>query len=484
MNETIPTSGSVLWLEEAMAGDDQPACPPLVGDVGADVCIVGGGYLGLWAAIEILEQAPETRVVLLEAQACGFGASGRNGGWVTGWHDELDQLISRFGIEEGLRLAECSSRAIDRLEEICDTYGIECRLRRRGATKVAVTPVQVGKWRPAVAACETYGRGKLYVEVDGAELRRRTGSPLPLSGATQTDGATVQPALLARGLRRVALRLGARIHEGTPMVSLDRGAPSRVRTVAGSVVADQVVLATGASMAAIRELRRAIVPVGSSIVVTEPLGERLLSRPFANGEAFGDQRMSVHYMQVTPDGRLVFGRGGGPLGAAGRVHGEHWYDPRTLRSVARDLRRWFPDLADARITHAWSGPVDRAPAHLPFIGMLGDHGNIHYATGISGNGVGPCSYLGRVLSRIVLGVDDEDTRSSLTRGPSEYLPPEPVRSVGGFVVRAAVEYVEDAQERGRRLNVNATLRKLIATTTPRLLEPRLWARRGEMNGRR
>src|SRR5205823_2589616 len=146
-------------------------------------------------------------------------------------------------------------------------------------------------------------------------------------------------------------------------------APSRVRTVAGSVVADQVVLATGASMAAIRELRRAIVPVGSSIVVTEPLGERLLSRPFANGEAFGDQRMSVHYMQVTPDGRLVFGRGGGPIGAAGRVHGEHWYDPRTLRSVARDLRRWFPDLADARITHAWSGPVDRAPAHLPFIGM-------------------------------------------------------------------------------------------------------------------
>ncbi|TDD83462.1 FAD-dependent oxidoreductase [Saccharopolyspora karakumensis] len=473
MKDKIPASGTVYWLEQAMEADDQPACPPLSGNITADVVIVGGGYLGLWTAIDILENAPETRVVLLEAQSCGFGASGRNGGWATGWHDELDVLVRRFGVEEACRLAERSAWAIDRIGEVCDTYGIECDLRRQGATKAATTDVQMGKWQSALDACQQLGRSKYYVEVDGQELRRRTGSPLPLAGVSQTDGATLQPALLARGLRRVALKLGATIYEGTPMISLDRGYPARVGTPAGSVLAERVVLATGAWMASIPELRRAIVPIGSSIVVTEPLGERLLSRPFGNGEGIGDLRMSVHYMQVTPDGRLLFGRGGGPLGRAGQVQPALWHDPRTLRSIERDLRRWFPDLADARITHGWSGPVDRSPGHFPFIGKLGDHGTVHYATGLSGSGVAQSALLGRTLAHIVLGIEDDDTRSPITRGPVEYLPPEPFRSVGGLAVRAAVEYVEEAQERGKRLNVNGVLRKLIATTTPRLLEPRL-----------
>jgi glycine/D-amino acid oxidase-like deaminating enzyme len=464
--------GGVWWLEEAMALDAGRACPPLSGDVHADVCIVGGGYIGLWTAIELLEQAPDVRVVLIEAQGCGFGASGRNGGWATGWHDELDVVIKRFGVEEGLRLAGRSSWAIDRVAELCEEWDIDCRIRRRGATKAAVTRAQVGKWRSVLELCDRRGRGSLYQEIEGEELRERTGSPLPLAGVSQTDGATLQPALLVRGLRRVALELGARIYEGTPMIALQRDAPCHVRTPAGTVTADQVVLATGAWMARVRELRRAIVPVGSTIVVTEPLGDRLLSHPFADGQAIGDGRLTVHYMQVSTDGRLVFGRGGGPLGPAGRVRPSHMHDPRTARSVVADLRRWFPDLADARITHAWGGPVDRSPGHLPFTGRLGDEGQVHYASGLSGNGVAPSAFLGRVVARTVLGIDDEDTRSPLTAGPPAYLPPEPVRSVGGVLVRTAVESVEAAEERGHSLHLNGVLRKLIATTVPAWLEPR------------
>ncbi|WP_051574436.1 FAD-binding oxidoreductase [Mycobacterium sp. URHB0044] len=478
--DSVPLNGAVYWLDEALAIEDQPACPPLVGEVTADVCIVGGGYLGLWTAIEILEQAPDTRVVLIEADGCGFGASGRNGGQTTGWHDELDVLIRLYGVEEGLRLAQRSSWAIDRVVDFCDQYEIDAHIRRHGMTKAAVNKYQIGKWRNAVQACDDHGRGDLLVEVDGLELRRRTGSPLPLSGATQTDGATLQPALLARGLRRVALQLGAKIYEGTPMAGLSRSQPAQVRTTAGCVTADQVVLAIGAWMGQVRELRRAFVPIGSSIVVTEPLGKRLLDRPFANGSGFGDQRLSVHHMQVTPDGRLIFGRGGGPLGPAGKITPSVLYDPRSMRSIAKDLRRWFPDLADAKITHAWSGAVDRAPSHLPFLGHLGDHSNIHYASGISGNGVAPTAYLGRVLGRMVLNMEDADTRSPLTHGPTEYLPPEPFRSVGGAVVRAMVERIENLQEMGLRLNVNKPMKKLISTTTPRLLEPRLWGR-GDAN---
>lgn len=478
MKEVVPLNGSVYWLDEAMADDDQPPCPPLVGDVNADVCIVGGGYLGLWTAIEILEQAPETKVVLVEGQACGFGASGRNGGHATGWHDELDVLIKQFGVDEGVRLAGRSSWAIDRVIDFCSEHGIDARIRRHGMVKAAVTPMQIGKWRSAVSACKAHGRGELLVEVDGEELRRRTGSPMPIAGTVQTDGATLQPARLVRGLRRVALQLGAQIYESTPMTGLDRTSPCRVRTQAGCVTAGQIVLATGAWMGSVRELRRAFVPIGSSMIVTEKLGQRLTDRPFANGQGFGDHRMSVHHMQVTTDGRLAFGRGGGPLGRAGRVNPAVLYDPRSMRSIARDFRRWFPDLADAKIDYAWSGPVDRAPSHLPVVGKLNKTGTVHYATGISGNGVAPCAYLGRVLGRTVLSMHDADTRSPLTRGPVGYLPPEPLRSIGGVVVRAAVENLEDAQERGLSLNLDPALKRLISTTTPRALEPRLWGRRG------
>ena len=471
--DPIRYGGSVWWLDEAMGIDPGTPCPPLSGDVHADVCIVGGGYTGLWTAIEILQEAPETRVVVLEAGSCGFGASGRNGGWVSGWHDELDALIKRFGTEEGLRLAARSAWAIDRLEAFSGEWDIDCHFRRNGAYKAAVTKAQIGSWRPVVELCREHGRGTYYEEVSGEEVRRKIGSKMPLAAVCQTDGGTLQPALLARGLRRVALELGARIYESTPMIGLDRGTPCCVRTPAGSVVADRVALAAGVWMARMRELRRAIVPVGSSILVTEPLS-RLAALPAAQtGEGVGDRRLTVHYIQVTADGRLVFGRGGGPLGPRGRVLPEHMHDARTLRSMVSDMHRWFPDLKTARITHAWSGPVDRAPGHLPFLGHLGDHENIVYASGLSGQGVGQCAFIGRVLGRLALGIDDEDTRSPMTWGPPAYLPPEPLRSLGGALVREAVERVEEAEElHGRSLHLNRVFKRLIKVTVPAWLEPR------------
>jgi glycine/D-amino acid oxidase-like deaminating enzyme len=215
------------------------------------------------------------------------------------------------------------------------------------------------------------------------------------------------------------------------------------------------------------------VPVGSSILVTEPL-ERLARLPAAvRGEGLGDRRLTVHYMQITAEGRLAFGRGGGPIGPFGRVLPEHMHDERTLRSMLADLHRWWPELRTARITHAWSGPVDRAPGHLPFLGYMGDHGNILYASGLSGQGVGQCAFIGRVLGRMALGIEDEDTRSPLTWGPPAYLPPEPLRSVGGALVRAAVERVEEAEElHGLSLRLNPLFRRLIKVTVPQWLEPR------------
>jgi glycine/D-amino acid oxidase-like deaminating enzyme len=468
----ISRAGSVLWLEEALAADPGQPCPPLAGTTRADVCVIGGGYTGLWAAIEITEQSPDARVVLIEREGCGFGASGRNGGWATGWHDELDGLIAHFGEADALHLATRSAWAIDRLESFSEEHEIE-GFRRRGALWTATSRVQLGSWDGAVAACARHGRERYLEVLDGENLRTRTGSPLPLAGVRHTDAAAVDPAKLVRGLRRVALERGVRIHEGTPMVSLEHQPSLHVLTPAGRVDADRVVLATGVYSGGIRELRRAFVPVGSQIIATEPIPERLAGLGWASGELFGDSRLMVHYAQVSPDGRIIFGRGGGAIGPAGRVLPSHLHDPKRTQIVIDDFRRWFPDLADVAITHAWGGAVDRAPTHLPFAGRLTSSPDVVYALGYSGNGVAPSALLGRIAGRMALGIEDEDTTSPIAKGPLGYLPPEPLRSVGGALVRAAVELAERAEDRGSRWKLSKPLRPLVSATVPRALEPRL-----------
>jgi glycine/D-amino acid oxidase-like deaminating enzyme len=473
------TVGPVFWLEQAMADGPGEPCPPVAGTVRADVCVVGGGYVGLWAALEARERAPDARVVLVEADACGFGASGRNGGWATSWHDELHDLVARFGPAQGAWLAEQSTRAIDRLEEVAGAEGIDCHLRRAGALWAATSEAQRGAWEAPMAAARAAGREGFVEHLGAEETRRRSGAAVVVDGALHTDAAAIQPALLARGLRRVALRRGVRIFEGSPMLRLERSRPAAVVTPAGRVEADQVVLALGAWASGVRELRRAVVPVGSHIVLTEPVPELVERLGWTGGELLGDARMLVHYAQVTRDGRIAFGRGGGAIGAFGRVGVGHMVDPATVDVVAADLRRWFPVLRDVRITHAWGGAVDRAPGHLPFAGALGDHGNVHYATGFSGNGVAPSAFLGAILGRLALGVRDDHTTCALVSGPPGYLPPEPLRLLGGVVVRDAVRRAEAVEERGGRPGpVTAALRRLVWFTVPPALEPRMRGRGG------
>jgi glycine/D-amino acid oxidase-like deaminating enzyme len=241
------------------------------------------------------------------------------------------------------------------------------------------------------------------------------------------------------------------------------------------VKAGQVVVALGAWAAGLRELRRAIVPVGSHIVLTEPIPDRIAQLGWTGGELLGDTRLLVHYAQVTRDGRIAFGRGGGAVGPFGRVLPSHGVDRESVEVVAGSLLRWFPQLADVRLTHAWGGAVDHAPGHLPFVGELGDHGNVHYGVGFSGNGVAPSAFVGRILGRRALGLQDELATCALVTGPPGYLPPEPFRSLGGVMIREAVQRAEAAEEQGVAAGrVDATLRRLLRFTMPRALEPRLW----------
>ena len=453
----------VLWLEQALADGPGTPCPPLAGRARADLCVVGGGFAGLWTALEA--RAHGADVVVLEAESCGFGASGRNGGWMTSWWDELDALEARFGAADARWLAARSSEAIDRVQQVTEAEGIDCGLRRGGALIAATAPAQLTR-------LPTAHEGPVR-QVDADELRRRTGAAVGLAGVELSDGAAVHPARLVRGLRRLALRRGVRVFEGTQMRALERGRPPRVITSAGRVEAGAVVIALGAWVARLREVRRAVLPVASHIVATEPIPERIEQLGWTGGELLGDPRTLVHYSQVSPDGRIVFGRGGGVFGSAGRVVGRHFADPAAVRDVEAGLRRWFPTLGDVRITHAWGGPVDHAPGHLPWVSELGDGGTVHYAAGFSGNGVAPSAFVGRILGRRALGMDDELTRCALVGDPPGLLPPEPLRTAGGYLVRDAVRRAEAREEQGDRPDaVTDRLRRLVWFTVPGALDPR------------
>ena len=434
-----------LWLEEALAVHDGGPAAALEGEQTADVCIVGGGYTGLWTALRIKELEPGCDVAIVEADVCGAGASGRNGGFLTTWWSKLGTLIKACGEEEGMRIARASEEAVDSIEAFCSEHDIDAHFRRGGWLWVATAPAQVGIWESAIQECERHDVHE-FVRLTPDELHEHIDQPTHLAGAFEPRTATVHPAHLVRGLRRVALERGVRIYENSPMLSLRRAGRPRVRTPDGEITAGTTALALNAWAAAIPELSRAIVPVTSDLVATAPDHALLERMRWTRAEAIADARLMVHYYQATRDGRIVFGKGGGSLAYNAKIGDDFNHAPRRSAWVAQHMHRILPATVGAEITHTWAGPVARTDDGLPIFGHLAD--NVVHGGGYSGNGVGPSWVGGRILASLALGRSDEWSSAGLVRDPGRAFPPEPVRYLGGRVVREAVRMMEEAEDRG------------------------------------
>ena len=441
-----------LWLQEALAAEGEATSAELREAVRADVCVVGGGYTGLWTALRLRELEPGAAVVLLEADLCGGGPSGRNGGFALSWWPKIETLVKRVGKEEALRLVRASAEAVAELGAFCEREGIDAHFRRSGWLWTATSPAQLGAWEGAVTAAENAGE-RPFAAVSAEEAERRTGSPVHLGAIFEAGAATVQPALLARGLRRVAVERGIRVFERTPMVELDRE-HGRVRTPSGSVEAGAIVLAAGAWLAGIPELKPAVVAVSSDMVATAPIPDHLEEAGWTGGEAISNSRLMVHYYRTTNDGRVAFGQGGHRHVFGGRVDDGFFGEtpPATRRVIEQDLARLVPFAHDAAVTHAWGGPIDRTVDGLPFFGRLPGTVPIVYGVGYSGNGVAPSLTAGKILASSALGHDDEWSGCGLNRGVHGRFPPEPARYLGAFVVRAAVRRKEGREDDGRRVD--------------------------------
>jgi putative aminophosphonate oxidoreductase len=439
-----------LWLQEALAAEEDAEPSELRATVDADVCIVGGGYTGLWTALRILELEPGASVALLEADICGGGPSGRNGGFALSWWPKVETLVKRVGREEAARLARLSESAVGELGAYCEREGIDAHFTQGGWLWTATSQAQIDSWQEAVDLAAQLG-AEPYQLLSAEEVCERTGSPIHLGAAYEANAATVQPALLARGLRRVALAKGVRVFERSPLVDLDRDA-GIARTPAGGVKAPTIVLALGTWLASFRELQRAIVPVSSDMIATEPIPERLREAGWTGGEAISDCRLMVHYYRTTRDGRVAFGRGGGRLAFGGRVNSEFDYNERQTRVLREELPRLVPCAAGVPTTHAWGGPIDRTTDGLPFFGQLPGRARVLFGAGFSGNGVAPSLVAGRILASSALARDDEWSACGLNRGVAGRFPPEPVRFVGGLVVREAVRRKETREDEAKSVD--------------------------------
>jgi glycine/D-amino acid oxidase-like deaminating enzyme len=434
------------WLDEA--GPAEPA-PALEGEHSADVVVVGGGYTGLWTAWHLKRLEPEARIALCEAGICGEGPSGRNGGFVNALWFSLPAMRRRFGDVATAEVARAAQDSVEEIGRFCAEQEVDAWFRQAGYLQVSSAPAWDSAWEPALAACRELGFGDACRSLSEAEVRSRCESPVFRAGALYPGAATVQPARLARGLRRHVIASGVSVFEHSPARAVRRdGATVRAEGERGRIVAGSAVIASGAALAGLPRMRRRLTLTSSHMVITEPVPELLEQIGWTGGECITDSRALIHYFRTTPDGRIAFGWGGGRVAYGARAGGRAELDPALIAQVETHLVRFFPGLRGKRIEHAWGGPIDVSPSHLPVIDQL--EPGIHCAYGYTGHGVGPSQMVGRSLASLALDRRDAPSRLAIIAPKAVRVPPEPFRYLGGTLIRRAILRKEEAEEKSRQ----------------------------------
>lgn len=433
-----------VWWDGVATG---PRSDRLVGDTTADLVIVGGGYTGLWAAIEALTEDPALDVVILEQSWVGSAASGRNGGFVSEslthgvahgeamWPDELEEL-QRLGRQNVAQIAEFVER-----------HGIDADLRMVGKTTLARTPHEVAALRSAV---ETHTRRGEKVEfLDRDQVRADIDSPAFLGGLRSYSGGLVDPMALALGLRKVAESLGARIFEQTPAVGIVRGGNLlTVRGPACQVRTAKVLLASNAYPPLLRRLKAWVLPVYDYVLATAPLtADQLGSIGWSQNQGLTDAGNQFHYFRRTRDDRIVWGGYDAIYHFGNRVGSELELRDASHQLLARHFRETFPQLAEVPFTHRWGGVIDTTSRFTPIFGTA-YQGRLAYAVGFTGLGVASTRFGAQVALDLLAGRATERTRLKAITGTAVPFPPEPMRWPAVALTRAALAREDETGRRG------------------------------------
>ncbi len=415
-------------------------------DIRADVAIVGAGFTGLSTAWHLRQADPSLRVVVLESNVVGYGASGRNAGFVTTLMGlTLKTTARRFGKENARKAHDFAVRAVRHVGELVEQQGIDCDYEKNGELTVATNPAQVDRLQDEIRFAEELGvEGVRWL--DEQELRAEVNSPVYLGAKAEQECALLNPVKLVRGLKDLAEGVGAVIYENTPVEAVHLKPRIRLETPLGSVAAEKVVFATNAYTQHFPRLHSKALPMFTYVVLTEPLTpEQLSPIGWQHRQGIGDARNLIRYYRLTVDNRLVFGGEGTVYYYGGRVDADR-HQP-TFERLERSLVEIFPSLAGARITHRWGGPVSVPVDFFPAMGYLGRDRRLVYSLGCVGQGVALTNMAGRVLRDLVREDETELTDLFFVNRRVIPLPPEPLRFVMVQGIRRALALQDDWERR-------------------------------------
>jgi glycine/D-amino acid oxidase-like deaminating enzyme len=436
-----------LWLDQ-LDGPLAPR-PGLSGDLDCDVAIVGAGFTGLWTAYYLRRLAPQRRVVVVEREIAGFGASGRNGGWAVGG---IVGSAAAFGLardpERHRRAERATYEAIDEIGAVAEREQIDCGFRKAGALTIATSAPQWRRLRQREADARALGADERDGRVLSAEQAEALVSVPGLHGAWYTPhAARIDPARLVRGLAAACERLGVRILERTAATALE---PGLVRCEAGTVRAPVVLRATESYTTQLPGNRLRYLPLYSLMIATAPLPEASWEElGWRDGLLIDDAHYLFFYAQRTADGRIAIGGRGAPYRLTSPIDARNERDEGVRARLARSLAAAFPVAAAAPLTHHWGGPLAVPRDWSMGVGFDRASG-VGFAGGYTGHGVAASNLAGRTLADLVLGRDSELTALPWVGHRGRGWEPEPIRFLASTaIVRtlAAADRAEDATGR-------------------------------------
>ena len=403
--------------------------PSLIGDVKADLCIVGAGYTGLWTALLAKEADPEREVIVVEQRETGAGASGRNGGFcsyslthgfMNGYSRFKDEMavIERLGREN-----------LDAIEATITKYGIDCNFEWNGEYRVAVEDWQMEGLAEEAMLRNSFGDNVELLSKD--EIQARVKSPIYRGALWDPDGtALVDPARLVWGLERACIKLGVKIFENSQVERLERTKNGMiVHTPYGSVYADKIALATNAFKSLIKSAHKYVIPVYDFQLVTEPLtAEQLESIGWNDREGLSDAGNQFHYYRMTKDNEILWGGYDAIYNFRGKVRQEYETDAETYAHLAEAFLETFPQLQGIKFTHGWGGAIDTCSRFSPFWGTA-HNGRVAYVLGYTGLGVGSTRFGAQVMLDLLDGIENERTQLRMVRKKPMPFPPEPFRFI-------------------------------------------------------
>lgn len=447
LRDAEPTS---YWMDRPGV---PPACPPIRGTTSCDVLVIGGGFTGLWAAIEAATAHPSADIMLVEAREIAFGASGRNGGFFSEslthgvahgrelWPSELPDLM-RMGRENA-----------DEIAAFVAAEGIDADLRMCGKTAVATREHHLAALRDAAELNAQYGEDVEILDRD--QMRADVDSPTYLGGLRyRTGSGLVDPAALAWGLKAAALRRGVRIHENTEVKAI-RSIRGRVElaTDQGSITAKGVVLATNAFPPLVKSLRRRVLPIYDHVLTTEPLSdEQLRSLGWSQNQGLTDVGNQFHYYRRTPDDRILWGGYDAIYYYGNKTDSAREQRDASHRLLADQFAQTFPQLNGIRFTHRWAGLIDSTSRFTPVFGTAYED-RVSYAVGFTGLGVAASRFGARVALDLLAGLDTERTRLQMVRRQPLPFPPEPLRYPLVQATRSALAREDATGSRGSYLRL-------------------------------